>query len=75
MESIYPFIRFITIDESKCSYKGEIYFKQYMKNEHKKFVIKFFLIIIIIIYILFYIWTIKYRRKYFSKNKNWKKEE
>ena len=36
MESIYPFIRFITIDESKCSYKGEIYFKQYMKDKNKK---------------------------------------
>ena len=41
-KSMYPFTKFITIDESMCSYKGEIYFKQYMKDKHKKFGIKFF---------------------------------
>ena len=41
-KSMYPYTKFITIDESMCIYKGEIFFKQYMKDKHKKFGIKLF---------------------------------
>ena len=41
-KGMYSFTKFITIYESMRNYKGEIYFKQYMKDKHKKFGIKFF---------------------------------
>ena len=41
-KAIYPYTKYITIDEAMCSYKGNICIKQYMKEKHKKFGIKFF---------------------------------
>lgn len=38
---MFPITKFIAIDELMFSYKGEIYFKHYMKDKHKKFRIKF----------------------------------
>ena len=39
---IYPYTKYITIDESICSYRGVLCFRQYMKDKHKKYGIKFF---------------------------------
>ena len=42
METIYPYTKYITIDEVMCSYKGNICIKQYMKEKNILFGIKFF---------------------------------
>ena len=38
----YPYTKYLSIDEAMTSYKGEIYFRQYMKDKHKRFGIKLF---------------------------------
>ena len=41
-KNIFPYTKYITIDEKMCSSKGNICINQYMKEKHKKFRIKFF---------------------------------
>ena len=41
-KKIYPYTKYITIDESICSYRGVLCFRQYLKDKHKKYGIKFF---------------------------------
>ena len=42
MENNISLYKYITIDESICSYRGVFCFRQYMKDKHKKYGIKFF---------------------------------
>ena len=39
---MYPYTKFLTIDESVASYKGKFEFKQYLKDKNKSFRLKFF---------------------------------
>lgn len=41
-QEMYPFTKYITIDEAMTAYKGDISFKQIIKDKHKKMGIKFF---------------------------------
>ena len=42
-KSTYPYSKNITIDESICAYKGKLSIKQFIKDKHKKFGVKFFM--------------------------------
>ena len=41
-KELYQICKYLTIDESMCSYKGKIIFSQYMKDKHRKIGMKFF---------------------------------
>lgn len=41
-KEIYPYSQNLTVDESMTTCKGKIVFRQFMKDKHKKFGIKFF---------------------------------
>ena len=41
-KDMYPYSKFLTIDENMAAYKGKNAIKQYMKNKNKKFGIKLF---------------------------------
>ena len=42
-KSTYPYSQNITIDESICAYKDKLSIKQFIKDKHKKFGVKFFM--------------------------------